>query len=278
MPTAGVHIMGVLNVTPDSFSDGGRYLDSESAVAHGELLFSQGADIVDVGGESTRPGARRISAEEEQSRVIPVVSALAHGGITTSVDTMRAETARAAVEAGASIVNDVSGGQADPQMYRTVADLDCTYVVMHWRAHSVAMDEHATYAHAGRESLEETLTCVRAAVAAGVNPDRIIIDPGLGFAKDAQHNWDILSDLGLWRATGFRLLVGASRKRFLGALLADAQGEPRPVDHRDAATAALSLLVAQSGAWGLRVHDVVSTCDALKVWERWSAESGGDHD
>lgn len=278
MPTAGVHIMGVLNVTPDSFSDGGRYLDSESAVAHGELLFSQGADIVDVGGESTRPGASRISAEEEKSRVIPVVSALAHGGITTSVDTMRADTARAAVEAGASIVNDVSGGQADPQMYRTVADLDCTYVVMHWRAHSVAMDEHATYAHAGRESLEETLTCVRAAVAAGVNPDRIIIDPGLGFAKDAQHNWDILSDLGLWRATGFRLLVGASRKRFLGALLADAQGEPRPVDHRDAATAALSLLVAQSGAWGLRVHDVVSTCDALKVWERWSAESGGDHD
>lgn len=278
MPTAGVHIMGVLNVTPDSFSAGGRYLDSESAVAHGELLFSQGADIVDVGGESTRPGASRISAQEEQSRVVPVVSALAHGGITTSVDTMRADTARAAVEAGASIVNDVSGGQADPRMYRTVADLDCTYVVMHWRGHSVAMDERATYAHAGRESLEETLACVRAAVAAGVNPDRIIIDPGLGFAKDAQHNWDILSDLGLWRATGFRLLVGASRKRFLGALLADAHGEPRPVDHRDAATAALSLLVAQSGAWGLRVHDVVSTCDALKVWERWSAESGGDHD
>ena len=277
MPTAGVHIMGVLNVTPDSFSDGGRYLDSEAAIAHGELLHAQGADIVDVGGESTRPGAERITAEEELSRVISVVGSLAERGIATSVDTMRAEVARAAVQAGARVINDVSGGQADPQMYRTVAELDCDYVVMHWRGHSVDMNDRAVYAHAGRESLEETLACVRAAVSVGVNPDRIIIDPGLGFAKDADHNWNILSDLGLWRATGFRLLVGASRKRFLGALLADSGGVPRQADKRDAATAALSLLVAQSGAWGLRVHDVVSTCDALKVWERWSVESGGDH-
>lgn len=272
MPTAGVQIIGVLNVTPDSFSDGGLYHDSALAIEHGLMLAEQGADCVDVGGESTRPGAQRITQEEELARVIPVISSLTEHGVVTSVDTMRAEVARAALDAGAVIVNDVSGGQADPQMYRTVSASDCDYVVMHWRGHSAGMNDQANYADARRESLEETLTCVRAGVSAGINPDRIIIDPGLGFAKDADHNWQILQSLSLWKATGFRLLVGASRKRFLGALLADESGEPRAADRRDAATAALSLLAAQSGAWGLRVHDVVSTCDALKVWERWSTE------
>ena len=263
--------MGVVNVTPDSFSDGGRWATADTAVAHGRQLLADGADILDVGGESTRPGATRPLVAEELDRVVPVIAALADQGATVSVDTMRAPVAAAAVAAGATLVNDVSGGLADPEILDVVADTGVTYVCMHWRGHSDRMADLASYddgvVTVVRRELAQRVAALRAA---GVADDRIVLDPGLGFAKGAAHNWDLLAGLDELSDLGFPLLVGASRKSFLGALLADAEGEPRPVDDREDATTALTALLAERGVWGLRVHDVRAARDAVRVWERWS--------
>ncbi|WP_322860370.1 dihydropteroate synthase [Mycobacterium europaeum] len=263
--------MGVLNVTDDSFSDGGRYLDTGNAVAHGLALAADGADIVDVGGESTRPGATRIDARVETSRVIPVVKELVAEGITVSIDTMHAEVAQAALQNGARIVNDVSGGRADPAMAPLLADAGVPWVLMHWR--SVSADRpHAAphYDDVVAEVRAELLASVDAAVAAGVDPNKLVIDPGLGFAKTGQHNWALLRALPQFVATGIPVLLGASRKRFLGTLLAGPDGSPRPPDGRETATAVISALAALHGAWGVRVHDVRATADALKVVGAWA--------
>ncbi len=262
--------MGVLNVTDDSFSDGGRYLDAANAVAHGLALAAEGADIVDVGGESTRPGATRIDSRVETSRVIPVVKELVAEGITVSIDTMHADVARAALQNGARIVNDVSGGRADPAMAPLLADAGVPWVLMHWR--SVSADRpHAAphYYDVVAEVRAELLASVDAAVAAGVDPAKLVIDPGLGFAKTGQHNWALLRALPQLVATGIPVLLGASRKRFLGALLAGPDGSPRPPAGRETATAVISALAALYGAWGVRVHDVRATADALKVVGAW---------
>lgn len=269
-------VMGVVNVTPDSFSDGGRYVEPPAAVAHGLSLLQQGADLLDVGGESTRPGATRPLVAEELARVVPVITELAAAGATVSVDTMRAEVAAAALEAGASIVNDVSGGLADPDMLPLVATSGATYVAMHWRAHADRMSAHTDYAaHGGvvpgvRAELGQR---VEAALAAGIAADRLVLDPGLGFAKTAEQSWELLRGLEELDSLGHRLLVGASRKSFLGRLLADATGEPRGVEGREAAHLAVVLRCARAGVWGVRVHDVGSTRDALSAWE--ALEEGG---
>lgn len=264
----GTRILGVLNVTPDSFSDGGLHADPAAAISHGRAMAAAGAHIIDVGGESTRPGAQRISVDEELARVLPVIEGLIADGIPVSIDTMRADVARAAVNSGASMVNDVSGGRADEWMYATVADLACEYVAMHWRAHSSVMDAHAEYGNVVDEVLAELMECVEAACSAGIEAHRLVIDPGLGFAKAVHHNWDLLHALPRFVGSGYRVLVGASRKRFLGALLAEA-GEPRDMAGRDTATAVISALAAQQGVWGVRVHDVQSTADALAVLGAW---------
>ena len=268
-------VMGVVNVTPDSFSDGGRHDTVETAVAHGLQLLADGADILDIGGESTRPGATRPLVEDELARVVPVISELAAAGALVSVDTMRAEVAAAAAAAGAGIVNDVSGGLADPDVLRVVADTGVTYVAMHWRAHSDRMTDFATYDGPGgvvaavRDELGER---VEAILAAGVAADRVVLDPGLGFAKGAAHNWELIRHLDEVQALGQPLLVGASRKSFLGSLLASPQGVDRPVDEREHATTALSVVLARMGVWGLRVHDVRSCTDALRVLEALEKE------
>ncbi|WP_252275026.1 dihydropteroate synthase [Nocardioides sp. LMS-CY] len=270
MPPTIPLLMGVVNVTPDSFSDGGRWLEPDTAIEHGRALLADGADILDIGGESTRPGATRPLVEEELGRVIPVITALAADGARVSVDTMRAEVAEAAVAAGAAIVNDVSGGLADPRMLDAVADLGATYVAMHWRAHADHMRDFAVYDGPGgvvaavRDELAGRVDAMRAA---GIERDRIVLDPGLGFAKRAEHNWELLRDLGPLHALGYPLLVGASRKSFLGRLLASG-GIPRPVDEREHASSALTVLLAQQGVWGLRVHDVRVAKDALLVLAR----------
>jgi dihydropteroate synthase len=261
-------LMGVVNVTPDSFSDGGRWADTEAAVAHGRELLDEGADILDIGGESTRPGATRPLVEEELSRVVPVIAALADSGATVSVDTMRAEVARAAVAAGARIVNDVSGGLADPDMLATVAGAEVTYVAMHWRGHSDRMQDLAEYAGPGGvvgAVRDELARRVDAMLAAGMDPDRIVLDPGLGFAKTAEHNWLLLRGLGGLQELGYPVLVGGSRKAFLGRLLAAPDGTPRPVDQREQGGVALTVMLAGEGVWGLRVHDVRAHRDALRV-------------
>ena len=270
-------LMGIVNVTPDSFSDGGRWADPEAAIEHGRRLLADGADILDIGGESTRPGATRPLVEEELDRVVPVISALAATGAEVSVDTMRAEVARAGLDAGASIVNDVSGGLADPAMLEVVAASQATYVAMHWRAHSDHMQDFAAYDGPGgvvgavRDELSER---VRAMLAAGIERERIVLDPGLGFAKRGDHNWELLRGLDDLRELGFPVLVGASRKQFLGALLAGPDGTPRGVDEREYAGSALTLLLAQRGVWGLRVHDVRASHDTLRVL----ACMAGSHD
>ncbi|WP_206518070.1 dihydropteroate synthase [Rhodococcus sp. X156] len=274
--TAGqrCQVMGILNVTSDSFSDGGRYLDRGAAIAHGVELRRAGADVVDVGGESTRPGAQRVDAAAETERVVPVVAALCAEGVPVSVDTMRASVAAAAVAAGATIINDVSGGKADPDMARVVAETGATWVLMHWRAHSDTMAQLATYDDVVADVRTELMARVEEAVRAGVDPSRLVIDPGLGFAKTGDHNWALLRALPDLVATGLPVLVGASRKRFLGALLADADGTPRPAAGREVATAVLSALAATHGAWGVRVHDVLASVDAVAVagaWQRGSA-------
>lgn len=268
-------VMGVLNVTPDSFSDGGRYRDAQDAVEHAERLVVQGADLIDVGGESTRPGAQRVAAAEEEDRVLPVVAALAARGIPVSIDTMRASTARAAVERGAVLVNDVSGGCADPDMLPSVAQLHVPVVLMHWRGHSDTMAQRAEYRDVVGEVAAALAERVEAATAAGVAADMIAVDPGLGFAKEVEHNWALLASLAELSPAGLPMLVGASRKRFLGALLADADA-PRPADQRDAATAAISTLAAAAGAWCVRVHDVAASADAVRVAAAWRAAAQGD--
>ncbi|WP_156765025.1 dihydropteroate synthase [Mycobacterium sp. 1081908.1] len=271
MSPAPVQVMGVLNVTDDSFSDGGRYLDADDAVAHGLAMAAEGAGIVDVGGESTRPGAVRIDPRVESSRVVPVVKELAAQGITVSIDTMHAEVARAALQSGARIVNDVSGGRADPAMAPLVAEAGVAWVLMHWRPVSPERPHEAPrYRDVVAEVRAELLANVDSAVAAGVDPEKLVIDPGLGFAKTGQHNWALLHALPQLVATGIPVLLGASRKRFLGTLLAGPEGSPRPPDGREMATAVISALAALHGAWGVRVHDVRATVDALKVVEAWT--------
>lgn len=266
-------VMGVVNVTPDSFSDGGQWFESDDAIRHGLDLVAQGADLVDVGGESTRPGATRPSEEEELRRVLPVVRGLADSGVIVSIDTMRSQVAEAAIEAGAGLVNDVSGGRADPDMLKVVAESELPIVLMHWRGHSADMQARASYADVTANVLEELRPQVDAALAAGVAGDRIIVDPGLGFAKTGEHNWRLLAELDRIVALGFPVLVAASRKRFIGTLLADPKsGADRPPDQRDAASAALSAMIAQSGVWCVRVHDVPPTLDAVRVAARWGAE------
>ncbi|MCX4469646.1 dihydropteroate synthase [Micromonospora sp. NBC_01655] len=259
-------VMGVLNVTPDSFSDGGRYADLDAAVAHGVRLAADGAHLVDVGGESTRPGADRVDAGTEAARVVPVIRQLAVAGVPVSIDTSRARVAEAALSAGALVVNDVSGGLADPDMARVVRDAGCPWVLMHWRGHSRGMRDLAHYTDVVTDVRTELAQRVDAALAAGVAADRIVVDPGLGFAKTAEHNWQLTARLPELLALGFPLLFGASRKSYLGRLLADADGVPRPTAGREAATAATSLLAVAAGAWGVRVHDVLGTVDALAVW------------
>ena len=261
--------MGVVNVTPDSFSDGGLWFDEGAAVRHGLELVAEGADLVDVGGESTRPGAARVSLEEELARVVPVIRALSGEGVAVSVDTMRAEVARAAVEAGARLVNDVSGGLADPQMPRVVAETGVPYVVMHWRGHSHDMQSRAIYADVVSEVREELAKRVATVLAEGVSESQIVLDPGLGFAKNAEHNWAVLAGLDRLAELGFPILVGASRKRFLGRLLADAEGNPRPFEQSDTATLAVTALAAEAGAWGVRVHEVSANADAVRVAAAW---------
>jgi dihydropteroate synthase len=262
-------VMGVLNVTPDSFSDGGDFLDRDAAIRHGLALRDQGADMVDVGGESTRPGADRPSEHEELRRVLPVVSALAQEGVVVSIDTMRAGVAADAVTAGAAIVNDVSGGRADRAMLATVADLEVPYVLMHWRAHSVTMQEHTAYDDVVDDVATELSQQLDAALEAGIAPERIALDPGIGFSKTADQNWEVLAHLDRLQQLGRPVLVATSRKRFLGHLLADEEGALRPPKHRDAATAATSALAAASGAWCVRVHDVQVSADAVRVAARW---------
>ncbi|MGR6322554.1 dihydropteroate synthase [Micromonospora soli] len=259
-------VMGVLNVTPDSFSDGGRYADLDAAVGHGVRLRQAGADLVDVGGESTRPGADRVDAATEIARVLPVIRELSAAGIPVSIDTSRARVAEAALGAGADVVNDVSGGLADPDMARVVRDAGYPWVLMHWRGHSREMRDLATYTDVVADVRAELSQRVDAALAAGVAADRIIIDPGLGFAKTAAHNWELSARLPELVDLGFPLLFGASRKSYLGRLLSDADGGPRPTSGREAATIATSLLAVAAGAWGVRVHDVRGTTDALAVW------------
>jgi dihydropteroate synthase len=276
---AGMTVMGVVNVTDDSFSDGGRYRDPVRAIEHGLALVADGASVIDVGGESTRPGAVRVDPALEVSRVVPVIKELAAQGVTVSVDTMHAVVAQAALESGASFVNDVSGGRADPDMARVVAKAGVPWVLMHWR--SVAADrphDVPGYGDVVADVRDELLSAVDAAVDAGVDADKLIIDPGLGFAKAAQHNWALLHALPQLVATGIPVLVGASRKRFLGSLLADPDGTPRPPDGRETATAVISALSALAGVWGVRVHDVRASVDALKVAEAWQHPPEGPHD
>lgn len=259
-------VMGVLNVAPDSFSDGGRYARPDAAVEHARRLIEAGADLIDVGGESTRPGAAPVLDADEQARIIPVISALTEQGIAVSVDTMHASTARAAVAAGACIVNDVSGGLADERMLATIADLDVACVLMHWRGPSELQVEYAEVVTDVRDALRAR---VDAAVAVGVDPAHIVLDPGLGFAKAANDNWALLQRLDVLVETGYPVLVGASRKRFLGSLLADESGVARPVDERDAATDAITALSAAAGAWAVRVHRVDHARDAVLVGHAW---------
>jgi dihydropteroate synthase len=258
-------IMGILNVTPDSFSDGGRWNSVDDAIEHGALLHSEGADLIDVGGESTRPGAVRVSPDEEQQRVLPVVRELSARGIRVSIDTLNSSTARAAAEAGASIVNDVSGGLADEEMFRTIASLDTDYIVSHWRGHSDNMNELANYNEVVGDVRTEIQRRVAELIVWGVDENRIIVDPGLGFAKTAAHNWKLLGNLDRLASLGYPVLIGASRKRFLADLL---PGDAT-VEQRDPATAVISALAAQAGVWGVRVHDIETTKAALAVWSAW---------
>ena len=259
-------VFGILNITPDSFSDGGENLAAETAVARGLTAVAAGVDVLDVGGESTRPGAARVSTAEELDRVLPVVEALAASGAVVSVDTMRAEVAVRCAAAGARIVNDVSGGLADPEMLPAVADLGLPYILMHWRGHSVDMNERARYRDVVGEVRDELRERLAAAERAGIDPERVVLDPGLGFAKRAEHDWALLrGQQALQRELGRPLLIGHSRKRFLGGLLADAQGAARPAGERDAATLAVAAVAAARGAWAVRVHAAEAAADAVRA-------------
>jgi len=261
-------VMGILNVTPDSFSDGGRWASVQEAIARGRQLSAEGADIVDVGGESTRPGAQRIDVAEESARVVPVVEALSAEGIPVSIDTMRAEVAAACLEVGAVMVNDVSGGMSDPAMLPWLASVSVPYIAMHWRGPSSVMDELARYDDVVAEVTAELRSRLVALAEAGVDPLRVVLDPGLGFAKRSEHNWPLLAHLGRLQDLGCPLLVGASRKRFLGDVLGNQDGA-RPLAERDAAGDAVTALAAAAGAWGVRVHEVRASRDAVLVARAW---------
>lgn len=261
-------IWGIVNVTPDSFSDGGRYLDVDSAVARALKLRADGATVLDIGGESTRPGAERVTSAVEQQRVLPVIEQLAGAGLVVSVDTLRASTAAAAVAAGARIVNDVSGGLADPEMRAAVAESGADFVIGHWRGFSDDMYAHAEYRRIAREVAGELQVRTGEAAAAGIAPSRIILDPGIGFAKAGAQNWDVLRGLDEIVALGPRVLVGTSRKRFLAETLGQADADVTE-SRRDLATAVTSALALRAGAWGVRVHDVASTRDAIAIAHAW---------
>jgi dihydropteroate synthase len=267
-------VMGVLNVTPDSFSDGGLWLDPVDAVRHARALADEGADIIDVGGESTRPGAGRIPREEELDRALPVVTALVESGLTVSIDTMRAEVASQAVDAGAVCINDVSGGLADPEMSSVAAQSGVDVILMHWRGHSRDMQRRASYRDVTAEVVDELAQRVAAFTAAGVAPERIVLDPGLGFAKTFEHNWRLLATLPSLMELGHRVIVGTSRKGFLGAV-GRSDGPTRPPGERDVATAVTSAYLSDVGVWAVRVHDVRSTVDALDVAEAMRAAREG---
>ncbi len=259
--------MGIVNVTPDSFSDGGEHFGHDAAVAHGLLLERQGATILDVGGESTRPGAQPVGSAEELRRVLPVVAQLASGGSVVSVDTYRADVAEKAIDHGARIINDVSGGLADDRMLRVAADAGVDIAIGHWRGPSADMYAGADYDDIGREVAAELSARVDAALAAGVDADRIILDPGVGFAKSGAQNWRLLRELGPVVGLGFRVLVGTSRKRFFASAL----GEEPSRERKDLATAVTSVLAQQAGAWGVRVHEAAATRDALAVLDDWES-------
>ena len=260
-------VMGVLNVTPDSFSDGGRFNDAQIATNHALQMMADGADIIDIGGESTRPGSERISVQEELDRVLPVITALGDSSAVISIDTMRAEVARAAIAAGACMVNDVSGGKSDPEMLDYVATLDTPYILMHWRGPSNIMNTLTDYADVVVDVAAEISQQVDVAVAAGIARERIAIDPGIGFAKTVEQNWPILKHLDVLEGIGLPILMGASRKKFLGELLAK-DGVARDSDERESATTAISTLMAVRGLWAVRVHDVKSSSDAIAVVDR----------
>jgi dihydropteroate synthase len=265
-------VMGVVNVTPDSFSDGGTWFAPEAALEHGLALVAEGADLVDVGGESTRPGAERPSLAEELRRVLPTVEGLVAAGARVSVDTMRAEVAEAAVGAGACLVNDVSGGRADPRMLDVVAGLEVAYVCMHWRGHARAMQGRASYDDVVADVARELADQVNLARTAGVREDRLVVDAGFGFAKTGAHNWELLDRFAELGGLGLPQLVGVSRKSFLGTLLSAPDGSPRPPSGRDDATVALTTVLAQQGVWGVRVHAVRANRDAVEVVARLSGE------
>jgi dihydropteroate synthase len=248
-------VMGILNVTPDSFADGGVHFDTQAAIASGIQMAQDGADIIDVGGESTRPGADRVSAAEEEARVIPVITALAAQGLTVSIDTMRASTAQKAIAAGAKIINDVSGGAADPEMFITAAELDCPYILMHWRGHSKDMNSKAIYRDVVDDVISELELQIEKAVAAGIDKKNIVLDPGIGFAKDAEHNWELLHRLDEITALGYPVLIGHSRKRFLGG--------DHP-DQREIATIEVTKKLSTQGIWGVRVHGVKANVEAIR--------------
>jgi dihydropteroate synthase len=259
-PTDRPVVMGILNVTPDSFADGGRFESFDLALKRGLEMLSEGVDIIDVGGESTRPGSHSISAEEELRRVMPVIEALAINGAVISIDTKRANTARMAVKAGAHIVNDVSAGLVDPEMLSTVATLECPYIAMHTRGESADMQLRAEYSDVVSEVVSELQARVRASLAAGISPENLILDPGIGFAKESEHNWRILKSLEAFTSMGYPILIGASRKRFLGKLVG-----AESTDERESATVALTALLANKGIWGVRVHSVKPHRDAIAV-------------
>ena len=261
-------VMGIINVTPDSFSDGGENAATESAVMRGIQMIREGVDIIDIGGESTRPGAPRISAEEEKARVLPVLRALSDYDTVLSIDTMRAEVAEEAIAAGASIVNDVSGGLADSDMPRLIADVRVPYVVMHWRGFSDSMQKLAVYEVTAKEVRHELAERIEKLTKAGVEIDQLILEPGLGFAKEPDHNWDVLQAIESFEKLKRPLLVGASRKRFLGTLLNDGEGD-RDVKEREAATIAVTTMLAERKVWGVRVHNVRDSRDAIEVVTRW---------
>lgn len=261
-------VMGVINVTPDSFSDGGKFLNARSAIEEGQLMMKHGADIIDIGGESTRPGSERVTLDEELSRVIPVIEELVSDGAIISIDTMRAQVAQAAVEAGAAIVNDISGGKSDPDMLPYVASLEVPYILMHWRGPSNVMQQLTDYNNVAQDVAHEISAQVELAVAAGIDRNRIVVDPGIGFAKTPAQNWPILQDLEAIDVLELPVLWGVSRKRFLGELLADPNGELREVTQREDATTALSTYLALAGAWCVRVHDVRASRDAIEVVDR----------
>lgn len=271
-------VMGVVNVTPDSFSDGGEWFEPDAAIAHGIDLLAEGADLLDVGGESTRPGADRPSVDEELRRVLPVVEALSARGATISIDTMRAEVARQAVTAGATIVNDVSGGIADPDMVPWVAEARLPFIAMHWRGHSADMQSRAVYEDVVADVTRELAERRDLLLDSGVDDDLLVLDPGLGFAKTADHNWALLAALPQLHELGHPILLGASRKAFLGRLGREAGEEPRPPAERDLETAATSVMAAMAGLWCVRVHDVVSTVRALAVVDAAVAHAPEEED